>query len=147
YDVPVKLLSIHLLAMSLFLMAPDLGRLARMFLLNRAVEPAPIRPMTRWKWVDRGAIVRRTLVVAYVTANSVSSTQAMRQRYLDLASKVPLRGVWEVEAFEVDGQAPPTQVAGAERWQRVIFDAPGVLAIQLMSDSRQRFGLTVDTAA
>src|SRR5262249_48065835 len=122
YDVPVKLLSMHLVAMSLFLMAPDLGRLARMFVLNRAVEPAPIRPMTPWKWVDRGAIVLRTLVVAYFTVNSLVGAQAMRQMYLDLAAKVPLRGVWDVESFEVDGEAPPAQVAGAERWRRVIFD-------------------------
>ena len=47
YDVPVKLFSMHLLAMALFLMAPDLGRLARMFVLNRPVEPAVFRPLSR----------------------------------------------------------------------------------------------------
>ena len=55
YDVPVKLFSMHLLAMALFLMAPDLKRLARMFVLNRPVDPVVFRPLTRWTWVNRGA--------------------------------------------------------------------------------------------
>ena len=35
YDVPVKLFSLHLLAMAVFLIAPDLRRLATMFLMIR----------------------------------------------------------------------------------------------------------------
>jgi hypothetical protein len=45
YDVPVKVLSFHLLAMAVFLAAPDLGRLAELFLFNRTVEPAVLRPL------------------------------------------------------------------------------------------------------
>src|SRR5271166_352434 len=45
YDVPVKLVSIHLLLMAGFLVAPDLRRLTRFFVLNRSVDPAPTRPL------------------------------------------------------------------------------------------------------
>jgi hypothetical protein len=40
YDVPVKLLSFHLVLMALFLLAPDLPRLANLFFLNRPVGPS-----------------------------------------------------------------------------------------------------------
>src|SRR5215831_17255359 len=40
YDVPVKLYSTNLLLMSIFLAAPDLRRLANVFVLNRTAEPA-----------------------------------------------------------------------------------------------------------
>jgi len=40
YDVPVKLLSFHLVLMALFLLAPELSRLADFFLSNRAVGPS-----------------------------------------------------------------------------------------------------------
>lgn len=39
YDVPVKLFSFNLLLISLFLLAPDLRRLADMLVFNRRVEP------------------------------------------------------------------------------------------------------------
>ncbi|RPH57361.1 hypothetical protein EHM82_01465, partial [bacterium] len=45
YDVPVKLFSVHLLVMALLLAAPDLRRLAGLFLFNRRVESAEIRPV------------------------------------------------------------------------------------------------------
>lgn len=38
YDVPVKLFSLHLLCMGIFLAAGDAGRLAALFLQNRAVR-------------------------------------------------------------------------------------------------------------
>jgi hypothetical protein len=45
YDVSVKLFSLHLLAMALFLIAPDLGGIARMFVLNRPADSTLIRPL------------------------------------------------------------------------------------------------------
>ena len=45
YDVPVKLLSFHLILLSLFLLAPDLQRLANIFFLNRAAGPSTQPPL------------------------------------------------------------------------------------------------------
>lgn len=39
YDVPVKQYSFHLLLISIFLLAPQMGRLMNVFVLNRAVKP------------------------------------------------------------------------------------------------------------
>jgi hypothetical protein len=145
YDVPVKQFSMHLLAMSLFLMAPDLGRLAKMFVLNRAVEPVELRPLLRRVWVDRMAIALRTLVVGYLLFTFLQGAHFGRQMFGDLAPKSPLYGIWNVEEFEIDGKAHPPLVTDAQRWRRVIFDYPMVLAIQLMNDSRQRYVLNLDT--
>jgi hypothetical protein len=147
YDVPVKQFSLHLLAMSLFLMAPDLGRLANMFVLNRPVEPVVFRPLSRRAWVDRGAVVLRTLVVAYVLITALYGAQESRKRFGDLAPRSPLFGIWNVEEFEVDGKTHPPLVTDAQRWRRVIFDYPMVIAVQLMNDSRQRYVLNLDTKA
>src|SRR5579863_10719535 len=40
YDVPVKLLSLHLILMSFFLLAPEFSRLADFFLWNRSAGPS-----------------------------------------------------------------------------------------------------------
>ena len=107
YDVPVKLFSMHLLAMALFLMAPDLKRLARMFVLNRPVDPVVFRPLTRWTWVNRGAILLRTLVVASFLGMALYVAQEGRKTFGDLMPRSPIHGIWNVEEFEVDGQVRP----------------------------------------
>lgn len=147
YDVPVKLFSMHLVAMSLFLMAPDLDRLARMFVLNRPVEPAALRPLWRWKWAHRGGLVLRTLWVALLLGTSLQGAHESRKTFGDLMPRSPLYGIWDVEEFEVDGKARPPLVTDADRWRRVVFDFPRSIAIQLMSDSRRRYGLDLDTKA
>lgn len=59
YDVPVKLLSTHLVVMALYLMLPDLyGRLGSVLLWNQRVEPSDFRPPyvnQKTIWVQRGA--------------------------------------------------------------------------------------------
>jgi hypothetical protein len=58
-----------------------------------------------------------------------------------------LYGIWNVEDYEVDGQAHPPLVTDARRWRRAVFDFPKTIAFQLMDDSRVRFGLEDDPAA
>jgi len=51
YDVPVKLYSSHLLLLAVFLILPDLRRLASLLVLNRPTEPARIEPLFQRKWL------------------------------------------------------------------------------------------------
>lgn len=139
YDVPVKLFSLHLLAMSVFLAAPDLRRLANVFLFNRPAEPAPLRPLLPWKWPHRAGLVLRTAFVAGFVGLALFQAQQGRKTFGDLLPRSPLYGIWNVEEFAVDGAARPPLTTEEGRWRRVIFDSPRVLAIQLMSDSRQRY--------
>jgi hypothetical protein len=144
YDVPVKQFSFHLLAMSLFLMAPDLSRLAKLFLFNRGVEPAEIRPFSKWSWLNFSAIALRTLLVLYFVWITIQGAQFSRKAFGDLSPRSPLHGIWNVEEFEVDGTARPPLITDGQRWRRVVFDYPTMIAIQLMSDSRVRYSLALD---
>ena len=147
YDVPVKLFSVHLLAMAGFLVLPDLGRLASLLVLNRKVEPAPMQPLFARKWLDRGALVLSSVFVLGMTAYLLYDAQRVRREFGDLAPKPPLYGIWNVEEMVTDGKARPPLVTDGTRWQRVIFSRPQVLAIQLMNDSRERYALALDTSA
>jgi hypothetical protein len=70
-----------------------------------------------------------------------------RKKYGDLALKSPLRGIWKVDEFEVDGKVRPPLITDQERWRRVVFDYPQMIAIQLMTDTRRRYMLKLDPAA
>jgi hypothetical protein len=139
YDVPVKLYSSHLLLMAVFLILPDLRRLANLFIFNRPAEPAAIRPLFGNVWLNRGAFAFGTVLVLYITGLALS------QAYEDLrAPKSPLYGIWNVEEVVIDGQAQPALASDESRWRRVIFDSPSRLAIQLANQHRIRYNLNLN---
>lgn len=145
YDVPVKLFSSHLLLMGVFLVLPDLRRLIDLLVLNRPVEPAVIRPLFQRKWLHRGALVLRTVFILGITVMMVRQSYQQRQEYGPAAAKPPLYGIWNVDEFVVDGVARPPLVTDEERWRRMVFDFPGMVAIMDMNNARQRFFLEIDT--
>ena len=142
YDVPVKLYSLHLLAMAIILTAPDARRLANVFLFNKAAEPAAPRPLFARQWLNRAA---QALAMACLIAYVGVSLYASKKQADELSQGSPLRGVWDVERFEVDGTARPPLLTDSGRWRRVIFDYPGMVAVQQMNDSRSRYRLELDT--
>jgi hypothetical protein len=143
YDVPVKLYSSHLLAMAVFLVAPGLRRLANLFLFNRKVEPADLRPLFHRKWLNRGAVVLRTVLIAALVGFQAYGGYQMRKGFTE---KSPLYGIWNVEEFETDGKSRPPLITDEARWRRVVFDSPRMIGIQAMSDSRQRYLVQLDAA-
>ena len=145
YDVPVKLFSIHLLAMAVFLVLPDAARLSRMFLLGQAVEPADVRPVFARPGLNRAALIAGPAWAFVYTLLMLANAQSGRHKYGDLAGKGPFHGIWNVEGFVLNGTAHPPLATDASRWQRVVFDYPEVLAILDMSGARRRYGLTVHT--
>jgi hypothetical protein len=145
YDVPVKLFSVHLVAMALFLIAPDLRRLADLFVFGHASGPLEYRPLVPgWKWTNRVVVVLRTLAVAVLVGGGLYEAHQARNTYGDLAPRSPLYGVWEVERFETDGNDRPPLMTDKTRWRRVVFDYPKMIAVQLMSDNRRRFSLKLN---
>lgn len=146
YDVPVKLYSLHLLAMALFLALPDARRLADLFLWNRPAPPARIEPLFGRRWIHRGTLGLRTLAIAaYVAWAVYGSYQAMKS-YGDLSPKPPLYGIWNVDEMTVDGRVKPPLLTDETRWRRVVFGDARTMAIQLVDDSRQRFSVKLDPA-
>ncbi len=144
YDVPVKLFSSHLLLMAIFLTLPDLRRLANLLVFNRRAEPAVIRPLFAKKWLNRGAVALRTVLVLGVTLFLLNQTQQRRETYGNLAPKPPLYGIWNVEELTMDGVVRPALVSDETRWRRVVFNSTSMLAIQLMDDSRERYQLQLN---
>jgi hypothetical protein len=142
YDVPVKLFSCHLLAMAFFIAAADWRRLASFFFFNWDTPRADHRPLFRWPWLNWSTAGLRTALVLGFTGMSLFGAIETRTQY---AERSALYGIWNVEEFEVDGKVLPPLLTDEIRWRRVVFDYPKMIAIQLMSDSRRRYMLQMDT--
>jgi hypothetical protein len=141
YDVPVKIMSFHYLLMGLILVAPDLRRLADMFLFNRTVRPAEAPPLSARPWLNRAPHVLFFLFGLYVI---VAGFHASYKRYVDYNSaKSPLYGVWSVEEFAVDGKDVPL-FTDPDRWRWVIFQKPDMVIIEHMIGSRKSHPVELD---
>jgi hypothetical protein len=144
YDVPVKLFSSHLLAMAVFLAAHDLRRLANVLVLNRPA-PAASDPRLIWRRELRMAAPAFQAVLALGFSALILNASAQQLHDITSAGS-PLRGVWNVEALQVDGPADPPPGAEALQWRRLIFEHPQTVTVQLPSDSRRRYRIKLDPA-
>lgn len=138
YDVPVKLYSSHLLLMAIFLAAPDLRRLASLFLWNRRVPPAEQRPLFASRQANRAALVFRTVFILYVTVATLRESYENKQQFADVATRQRLYGAWEVEELAVDGVVRPLLVTDETLWRRLVFEWPGTIGIQYAHETEVR---------
>ncbi|MBC8161469.1 MAG: hypothetical protein H7Z42_09655 [Roseiflexaceae bacterium] len=145
YDVPVKLYSAHLLAMALFLIAPDLPRLRDFFMLNRPVQPVPLGPLVAPNSTLHivGRVGTVLLVSAYLLV-SFAGAWSFRSYAQGSTPSAELYGVWEVERFSVNGEERPPLLTDSTRWQRLVIDRYELATIQMMNDKRWRYRTIID---
>ena len=135
YDIPVKLFSFHLILMSLFLLAPDIPRLASFFFLNRATAASSRDLLFTQPRSNRVAMVLQVLLGGWLLGANAYWSWHGWHTWSAGRPKSPLYGIWNVEQFSVDGRLRPPLVTDSERWRRVIFDFPDVVNVQRMDDS------------
>lgn len=156
YDVPVKLLSFHMGLLAVFLLIPELPRLANVFVLNRAAEPLAKSPLSEKPWIHRGALLFQGLLGALLFFSlTFFSSRTYSRMHAKLPSSVPLYGVWSVDEFTVSG-TPARSVftpkmlndlkipAAKDRWERLIIQSEHSAIIQLSNGSLNYFTPSID---
>ena len=144
YDVPRKIYSIHLILLCFLIMLPDLRRLLDFFVLNRPAQLTKPTPLFKDKWFNRGTVLLYLIIAAgafyvesvysYDVANTASAI-----------APSPLRGIWRVDEFTLDGVSRLPLVTDPERWRRVIVDSPYYFEVQPMDGPVHRYELKIDT--
>lgn len=144
YDVHVKIWALHLLLAAAFVVAPDLGRLAGLFLRNRPVEPRPIRPLFARRRLHGGALALRAAFFAAIVALSLHGAYGVyHARFAE--PKPPFYGLWEVDRFALDGVERPPLWTDPLRWRRAVFGFE-TLYLHLGDDSLRVYRLARDPA-
>jgi hypothetical protein len=143
YDVPVKLLSFHLLLLSLFVLAPDARRLVHVFVLNRTADPSR-EPLWTSRRSARIALIVQLVFGAYLVGVDLSGSMTGWTRYGGGAPKPDLYGIWTVDEMWVDGLLRSPLVNDYGRWRRVVFQSSTAASFQRMDDSFSTYGAIVD---
>ncbi|MBF6328370.1 DoxX family protein [Nocardia transvalensis] len=146
FDVPVKILSGHLLLICLVLLAPQAGRLLEVLVLERTPGPIALpHPFTTARGRRIGTAAQVVVGVWVLSAlvhhgwNTWTQVGGGRDR-------PPLYGIWTVSQFARDGQEVPPLTTDRTRWRRVVFETPGRLTYQRMDDTMVTAMAQVDTA-
>ena len=134
YDVPVKLFSFHLLAMSTVLLMPDLRRLLTFFVMKRPADPPREGRLFRNLIAHRvvlGLQVAFGVWVMWSSYQTFSASAAQRSNQ----PKPPLYGIWNIEKMWIDGVERAPLLTDHGRWRRMVIQTAGSVSFQRMDDT------------
>lgn len=132
FDVPVKILSFHLLLISTVLLAPHCRRLLKVLVLERGSDPAPTPALFGGRRANRIATAAQVGLGVWIAIGLAVHGWQSWHEYGDGRAKPELYGIWTVTEFSVDGRPLPPLTTDQFRWSHVVFDQPGLLTFQLM---------------
>lgn len=146
YDVPVKILSTHLVAMTLFLLLHDAQKLLTFFFTSTPVQLEVMTPPTySRKWVRTVGIVFKSLLIGFALFyGGYEAAQAMKI-YGDDAPKMKLYGLYNVSTFVHNRDTLPPLTTDSVRWRQLALEFETYGRIRMMNDSIDRYTVKLDT--
>ena len=144
YDVPVKLLSTHLVLISLFLLLLDTQRLLKFFILNQSTEAVIIQPFFQnpkfekiKNWVKWGVVVVGLIgMSAFVLSIKI--------QYSPEKMKSPIAGIYEVEKLKRNGEEIPPLLTDTTYWRSIVVDRKGSAWIHTIDNKRHFYDFKVN---
>jgi hypothetical protein len=127
----------------LFLLAPDLQRLANLFLLNRVAGPSTQPSLFATMRANRIALVAQVMIGIWLMGMNAYGSWTGWHLYGDGSPKSALYGIWNVNELTIDGQVRSPLLTDYGRWRRVIFDIPSRMVFQRMDDSLAGYGAAI----
>jgi hypothetical protein len=124
YDIPVKIYSMHIVLMCLFLLVNEYNRIVCFFVLNK---PATICTLYNFsfpkKWMSVTRIVLKTVFIIVAVGWVFYDSYNWYKDVAKISEPKPLkRGVYDVAVFAVNKDTLPPLITDTLRWQDVILD-------------------------
>ena len=146
FDIPVKILSTHLVLMTLFLLGRDLRKVLEFFVTHKVVDRLTVIQMPKLdKPIKKGLMIFKGLVLAYALGYGFYSVTNSRKLYGNIAPKPPLYGVYDIMYVEVNGNLV-TDYRNDKLWKRMIFEREESVSILKMNNDKEYYKIKVDTS-
>lgn len=142
YDVPVKIFSVQLLGMALFIAAKDANRLLNFFVFNKQVEPTRIEPYFSNPKLTYGQWSIKFLLIGYALYTNVSYARTEQAEY---AKRSFLYGAYNVELFIKNNDTLPPLTTDSARWNTLIVGNNDFGSIYLMNDKHKYVSFATDS--
>ncbi len=146
YDVPVKLLSTHLVLMTLFLLSKDLKTLCIFFFTKKTVSLQPVlQPHFKQKWIKIILMSFKALVIAYAFVFGMYQLFDYQKQFGEDAPRPAVFGLFEVFYFEKNGTSLSPISTSNRRWHYIVSEREGYLQIVKMDKSSEYYDAKIDT--
>jgi uncharacterized membrane protein YphA (DoxX/SURF4 family) len=146
YDVPVKLYSMRLLMMAMFIAGLDRDRLLALFVRHRAVDVPPVPQLYRKPRAHLVGQIMKGLYAAFlVLSATIAYTFFVPGR--GAASSDPIVGLWNVESYQEGGEDVPPLLTDENRWHRFVIRPWGRGVVVGMDGARDRYQAELDEDA
>jgi hypothetical protein len=141
FDIGLKLISFHLVLMTMFVLAPDARRVWKPSTVERRAWPFQPSIAIGTKGP---ALAAQLLFGAYLLGMFTSISMARWYADGGGSPRSALYGIWNVHQLVIDGEARPAVFNDYDRrWRRVIFDQPDRIVFQRTDDSFARYGASI----
>ena len=135
YGVTVKRFSFHLILYSLFLLAPEMRRLATFFFTDGPTPPSEKVPLFRSTRAMRIVLAAQIIFGLYLLGVNLYANAEYWKFIGPDRPKPSLYGIWNVDRMWIDGVERSPLLTDNDRWRRVIFDSVLVMQFQRMDDT------------
>jgi len=142
YDIPVKLYSMHIVLLCVFLLVNEWDRVICFFVLNKQAPACTIYyyPFTK-KWMRIGRVVLKIAFISIAVGLQFYNTTSYYKQAFPPEVQQPIKqGVYTVENFVLNKDTIRVSLTDSVRWQDVIFDKGSLGSIKTSDTAfRQRY--------
>jgi hypothetical protein len=148
FNVPVRLLSSHLLFISAFLFLGDSDRLMKVFFLNKLAAAVIERPLIEHKLYNKIFTGILIIVGVCLFCSQIIISRKSEREFGWKASRSPLYGVYNTSYFTRNNDTIPPLAIDSLRWKQLVIDGGSwnqFGAIKFSTDTRITFNMEIDT--
>lgn len=137
YDVPVKILSTHLVLMTLILLSKNIQQLLLFFFTSKSVQLSVIkRPTFSSKRMNRGLNVVKFLFLGFILISGINGIIRSNKIYGNAAPKPPMYGLYKVLNVSVNNDSLHKLSTVNPRWEYIGIESVG--SIQVFKKDKEK---------
>ncbi|MGI4728367.1 MAG: hypothetical protein ACRYGB_07330 [Janthinobacterium lividum] len=135
YEGGETVYSLYLIAMALFLVAFDAGRIYSLFATQKPVAPNFFKPVYAQQWQKNGRLILKSLVIFFFVfwygLKTYSGYQTHPYQFPQAAGLKGAAGIYNVSEFRINQQNLSYSANDSVRWQDVVFEKWATVSIRL----------------
>lgn len=146
YDIPVKLFSLHLLLMGVFLLLTDFKRLLGLLFLNKTVKQVQyFSPYLKDKDAIRAIRGIKLIFIIGLSALFISNSYSGYKKYGENREKPLFYGIWEAQYFIKNNDTIAPLITDNSRWRYLIVERKDRAKINLINGTVERYTFKPDS--
>jgi hypothetical protein len=124
YDIPVKIFSMRLVLMCLFLLAHEYKRIVSFFLMNKQADACrTYNVQFEKKWMKITRVALKIVFIGVFVGWMFYNTLENYKQFHTVQSDGPIpKGIYKVESYVLNRDTIPPLITDSLRWQDIIFE-------------------------